>query len=130
MQFDMSELRKLAVAIEATSTKAPKKARAVVKRGAENVKKQMRSEAAASSWFGQIAPTITYDMLGGGDLGGTVIEAEIGPNTHFKAARIENIAYFGSSRAGGGTVPDPRGAGEAELPNLEKYLGDLGEAIE
>lgn len=129
MEFDFSELRALSTAIEAASTKAPRKARAIVQRSANNAKRQMRAEASGSRSFGQIAGTITYDMLGGGDLGGTIIEAEIGPNTHFRAARIENIAYFGSSRAGGGTVPDPRGAGQAELPNLVKHIGDLGEDI-
>lgn len=129
MDIDMSELRTFAAAIEANAKTTPRKVRATVQRGANNVKRQLRREASKSRSFGQIAPTITYDMLGGGDLGGTVIEAEIGPNTHFRAARIENIGYFGSSRAGGGTLPDPAGAGDIEAPKLERHLGDIGEAI-
>ena len=129
MDFDMSELRAFAAAIEATEKTKTRKVRAVVSKGLLNVKTDMQAQASKSRHFKQVAPTISYEIRGGGDLGGTVIEGEVGPNTHFRAARIENIAYFGSSRAGGGTVEDPRAAGEREAPKFAEEIGKLGEEI-
>ena len=49
---------------------------------------------------------------------------EVGPRKG-KPGSIANIAYFGGANGGGGTVPDPRGALEAEAPRFEKALTDL-----
>lgn len=129
MEFDYSEVRAFAAAIEANLNTKPRKVRAVVSKGLLNVRDDMRAAAAKSRHFGQIGPTITYEMRGGGDLGGVVFEGEVGPVTAYRAARIENIAYFGSSRAGGGTVEDPKFAGEREAPKFADELGKLGEEI-
>lgn len=129
MDFDMSELRTFAKQIEATAETKPRKVRSVVSKGLLNIKDDMRAAASKSRSFKQIAPTISYELRGGGDLGRTVIEGEVGPVTSFRAARIENIAYFGSSRAGGGTVEDPRAAGEREAPRFAEEIAKLGEEI-
>jgi hypothetical protein len=54
-----------------------------------------------------------------------IIEAEIGPHSGpGQPGAIANVGYFGTSR-GGGTVPDPQGALDAEAPRLESAIGDL-----
>ena len=53
-----------------------------------------------------------------------MIEAEIGPETG-GAGSLAGFAYFGGVNGGGGTVPDPQGALDAEAPNVEKHLGAL-----
>lgn len=149
VRLDDSELRALAADMTKAAESIDGKVLPIIEHGAVNIKAQMRSEMGASTHFKQIAPTIDYEVHGGDVFGVGVIEAEIGPDkagaggrnrgrraggVHFNtsdfaggngnAAPLANIAYFGSSR-GGGTVPDPQGALDAEAPNVEKHLGDL-----
>jgi len=99
----------------------------VVKRGAVNVKKQLQEEMGASASFAALAPTITFDMLDGG------FTAEIGPVKSSSGSRGlgfgANIAYFGGANGGGGTVPDPQGALDAEAPRFEKALADILDGV-
>ena len=126
--FDFSELDALAQSFAQAERAALPKVRGVVSKGALNIRNQMREEAGRSRHF-KFAPSITYDMREGGAFGGGFVEAEIGPNKRFRSARLANIAYFGGANGGGGTVPDPRGALEAELPAFEKALGDIAEDV-
>lgn len=93
--------------------------RAVVAKGAVNVKTQMRADAAKSAHFA-IATTISYDLAVGG------LAAEIGPVTG-GAGSLANIAYFGGVNGGGGTLPDPQLALDAEAPKFEQALADVVE---
>lgn len=95
----------------------------VVEKAAVNIKKQMQAEARGSKSFRGFAPAISYDIKARGAFGGAEVEAEIGPEKGSPGS-LANIAYFGTSR-GGGTVPDPRGALDAEAPNVERFLGEL-----
>jgi len=126
---DASEVRAFATEMAGAPALAERQVRGVLAKGALNIRNEMRTEAAKSTHFGQIAPTISYDLNTTSAFGGGVFEAEIGPNKHFRAARIANIAYFGGSNGGGGTVADPQKALENEAPKfvsaLEKLLGDL-----
>ena len=126
-QFDTSEVRAFAARLSEAGKATQKQVRGVVEKGAINIKNQMRSEASGSSHFGQVAPTINYDIRVVGAFGGGIVEAEIGPNKARRAARIANIGYFGGANGGGNTLPDPQGALDAEAPNLEKWLGDAAE---
>lgn len=94
-------------------------ARAVPEHGAFRIANQLRSEMRASRHFGQVAAAISYDILDRVN----AIEVEIGP-VKGSPGSLANIAYFGTSR-GGGTVPDPREAFDAEVPNIEKHLAEL-----
>ena len=94
--------------------------KAVVERGALNIKKQLVAEMQRSPHFKGVARGISYDMRTVGGFGGGVIEAEIGPESSGPGA-LANVAYFGTSR-GGGTVPDPSGALEAESRRFEDAL--------
>ena len=129
MYIDAQDLRKFSAEINANLKTTPRKVRASVKKGAVNIKKQLVREAGQSRHFGQVAKTINFDMRATGGVDSLTVEAEIGPDKHWRSARIANIAYFGSSRAGGGTLPEPAGALGIEVPKLEKYLLQIGEEI-
>jgi hypothetical protein len=121
--INASELEGLAVDLARAGTVAPAKVRPIVSRGALNIKRRMQSDASASSSFKAIAGTIDYDITVGFD----GVEAEIGPNRALGgAASLAGIAYFGSSKPGGATVPDPVLALEEEAP---RFVQNLAEAV-
>lgn len=121
MAVDDAELRALAVDLQAAPKIVRSEARAVLARGAMNIKRQLVSEAGRSRHF-RIARTISYDFVGAGG----ALAVEVGPKTG-GVGSLAGIAYFGGARGGGGTIPDPKGALEAEAPAVEKYIGDLVE---
>ena len=119
MAVDFSELRKLATDLSNAPKLVKSEARGVIAKAALNIKNQMRDEVARSRHF-RFAHTISHDLKVGGD----TIEAEIGPETG-GVGSLAGFAYFGGVNGGGGTVPDPQGALDAEAPNVEKYLDAL-----
>lgn len=119
--FDMGEVRAFAVDLGEAARVTQREAASIVKRGAQNIKNQMVSEARQSRHFGQIASAVHYDITESGG----AIEAEIGYDKGSPGS-LANIAVFGTSR-GGGTVPDPLGALLDEVPRFEKAVADLAE---
>lgn len=117
MVNDASELKKFASDLERAEAKIERNVDAVVRKGALNIKNTLRADLSHSRHFGRIAKTITYDVEKNSD----GIEVEIGPNKHFRAARLANIAYFGTSRGGGNTADFDNGL-RKELPNLNEHL--------
>lgn len=117
MTNDASELKKFASDLERAEAKVERKVDAVVRKGALNIKNTLRADLSHSRHFGQIAKTITYDVEKTSD----GIEVEIGPNKQYRAARLANIAYFGTSRGGGNTADFDNGL-RKELPNLTEHL--------
>ena len=113
---DTSELRAFGVDLRRAAASALPEVRAVVQRGALAIKTQMQSEMRESAHFRQVASAISYDTT----ISPSGVEAEIGPRRGAPGS-LANIAYFGSSR-GGGTVPDPQGALDAEVPTFERYV--------
>lgn len=133
MQIDASELKQLGADLSAAGSGIAARVRPVVVRGAVNIKNQMRREMSGSASFGALAGSIDFSMTSQKIFGTGVIEAEIGPSKRRGGARRglgfgANIAYFGTSR-GGGTVPDPQGALDAEAPRFEQALGDIMEGL-
>jgi len=130
INFDTSELRALSADLSKASDQVAAKVMPVVSKGALNIKAQLRMEMYASKSFRGIGSSISYDIHGGDMFGVGVIEAEIGPTTDpGSPGSLANVAYFGTSR-GGGTVPDPVGALNAELPRFEAALAKIaGEGI-
>lgn len=122
---DTSELRAFTRELADAPNVVEKQVAAVVSKGALNIKRKMREDARASKHFKGFASAINYDIRAGGAFGGGFVEAEIGPERG-KPGSLANIAYFGTSR-GGGTVPDPQTALDAEVPQfvaaLEKLIG-------
>lgn len=99
------------------------KVRAALRKGGSNIKAQLREEAGRSRHF-KIASRITFDEME--SLGGPAVE--VGP-TRQGAGRLGVIAYFGGVHGGGGTLPDPQGALDAEAPRFEQALADLAKDI-
>ena len=116
MSVDTSDLDGLARDLGRIPAAMVPKVRGVVAKAAVNTKKIMRRDARGSRHFEQIAPTIDYDLKVSGD----VIEAEIGPSGGGSAS-LAGIAYFGTSKPGGGTVRNPEDAMLEEAPNFYEF---------
>lgn len=124
MSADTSDLDGLARDLRAIPAAMVPKMRGVVAKSAVNTKKIMRADARKSRHFKQIAPTIGYDL----EIGGDVIEAEIGPSGG-GAASLAGIAYFGTSKPGGGTVRNPEDAMLEEAPNFYEFAFKATEGL-
>lgn len=120
VDIDASEVLALAADLGAATARLVPQVRAVVTRGAVNVKAHLRSEAGRSPSFRHIAPTIGYDQRRDT---ATSSEVEVGPGKPTGA--LANIAYFGGAHGGGATLPDPQGALDAEGPRFEQALTDI-----
>lgn len=121
MAWDASELVTLADDLGKAADVVAAEIRQIIRKGALNIKTQLREEMGASRHFGQAAVSITYDVV---TSTADEVIAEIGPDKDKYAGPLGNIAYFGTSR-GGGTVPDPSGALEAEGLRTVDYLDKL-----
>lgn len=120
VQVDVSEVRQLVADMREIPAELARHVRPAVAKGALNIKNQLRDEWKKSTHF--TGAPINYDIEDDG------YSAEIGPE-HKGAGNLANIAYFGGSNGGGGTVPDPEGALNAEAPKFEKALGDILEDL-
>lgn len=121
MSIDASELAAFAADLTAAGAIPAKGVRPVVVKGALNIKEQRRAEFGASRSFKGVAPAESFDIL----TDATGVEAQIGPTTGpGEAGNLANIAIFGTSR-GGGTVPDPQNALDAEAPRFVAALEAL-----
>ena len=125
MSADSSELEALAADFDKVPARMVPKVRGIVSKGALNIKTQMRREAAGSAHFGMIADTINYDLVVGEFAGDASIEASIGPNPTLGGAAQLAGAYYGWSRGGGGTLPDPAIALGDEEPRFVENLAKL-----
>lgn len=121
ISIDTSELRTLAADLTQAPAEVARKAPAVVRRGAVNIKNDLRDKMAQSTYF-QASQHITFDELDGG------MAAEIGPEK-VGAGNLAVIAYWGGANGGGGTVEDPQAAADREEPNFTRALGDLFDGI-
>ena len=92
----------------------------VLSKGALNVKTDWNEAFRGSVSFKGIAGNVTFDVRSGHGWA----EAEIG-TTDNRGGALANIAHFGGSRGGGGTVADPQTFLDAEEPRLTKALDDL-----
>ena len=128
MTVDSSELDALARDLTRIPTDMVPKMRGVVARSALNTKNIMRKDAAGSKHFKQIAPTISYDLKVHAFGGDGVIEAEIGPSGGGSAS-LAGIAYFGTSKPGGGTLRNPEDAMLEEAPNFYEYAFKATEGL-
>lgn len=97
----------------------------VMSKAGLEVKRRMAADMADSDSFRGLARSITYDT----HTDPTGVEVQVGPDKA-RGGALANIAYFGAPSTGGGaTVPDPLLAAEAELPALERFLGDVLEGL-
>ena len=122
MSADASELSSLSSALRAIPAAMVPKLEAVVARSALNTKRIMQADAKRSRHFKQLGRTIDYDLKVHAFAGDGVIEADIGPNPNRGgSASLAGIAYFGTSKPGGGTVRNPEDAMLEEAPTFYEY---------
>ena len=125
ISIDTSQVRELAADMSRFPEQLNRWVIPVVEKGALNIKNQMRADASDSAHFRGMASAISYDMVFGGFGDAGTYEAQIGPSSEpGSPGNLANIAYFGTSR-GGGTVPDPVTALQAEAPGFEQALAAL-----
>ena len=122
VSVELSEVRAFARELEDAPLKVVREIVPVVRKGAVNIKSDMQADLRGSSnaGFRHVASTVSYDVVDGG------FGVEIGPSK--PAGALANVAYFGTSR-GGGTVADPVGALQAEVPRFEKAIDDILEGM-
>ncbi len=117
----MSDLAKFARDLSVAPALITAGIQAVGKRGAVNIKREMRRDAEPSAHFAQIAPTIGFDQTKSGP---REWEWEIGPAKR-RGGNLANIAYFGGAHGGGGTIRDPQAALDDEAPKLTAALAKV-----
>ena len=116
----------LAADLASSPERVMREIRQVVSKGSLNIKQQLVEDARGSEWFGKISLAMNYEITETGNS----VESEIGPEKEkHKAASLWPIAYFGGSNGGGGTLPDPINAMEAEEPKLIAFLEALDGVI-
>jgi len=128
MSADTSDLDNLARDFLKIPAMMVPRMRPVVAKSALNTKKIMQKDARRSRHFKQLAPTIGYDLKEHSFGGDGVIEAEIGPATGGSGS-LAGIAYFGTSKPGGGTVRNPEDAMLEEAPNFYEFAFKATEGL-
>ena len=120
--IDTSELRSLETDLGRAAGLDARAVRPAVSKGALNIKNQMRRDFGKSDYFSRASFAVSYDVTTDGD----AVQAEIGPDKgRNPAGALANIAYFGGAHGGGGTVPDPQLALDAEAPRFEEAIAAL-----
>lgn len=128
MGADASELRQLARDFGQVSPKVVKKVQAIMPKTGLAMKKRMQADFRGSAHFKQVAQSVDYDVKVLGFGGDGVIQVEVGPNAaRSSSAALAGIAYFGTSKGGGASVPDPIVPMRLEEPI---FLGFLEMAVE
>jgi hypothetical protein len=107
---DASDALRVAADLERAAAQIVTRSRPAVTQAATAARDAMRADMSQSDSFGHAAGSITFDNTGSGSFVG----ADIGPTK--PAGAIANIAYFGGSHGGGGTVRDPLAAAESANP--------------
>ena len=128
MSADTSDLDALAASFRQIPAEMVPKIKGVVAKSAVNTKKIMQKDARGSRHFKQLARTINYDLKVNSFGGDGVVEAEVGPSGGGSAS-LAGIAYFGTSRAGGGTVRNPEDAMLEEAPNFYEFAFKATEGL-
>ena len=113
IDLDMAEVERLSASIGKASAAMVAAARAVVAKGALNIKNDARSRVSTDPTWKRLAHTINYDQVG--------LSAVVGYDDEGQG-ELAGIAEFGSSRH----APHPAlmPAAKAEAPRFEKALLD------
>lgn len=120
-----SDLEQLASDLASSPERVMREVRQVVSKGSLNIKNQLVSEAQGSSHFRSVSRSIGYDL----NETGNSVDGEVGPQKERDGSAGLLGAYWGWSRGGGGTLPDPINALEAEGPNFIAALEDVAGVV-
>ncbi len=116
---EVAELEK--VLVQATAG-VIRDVKAVVEKGAVNIKKDARKRIGGLAHARRYPYSITYDMRSSVMTGPT---AEIGPDKSKRQGALGNILEYGT--VNNPPHPHMRPAAEAELPKFERALQDLAD---
>lgn len=119
------DLETLASDLASSPARVMQEVRQVVSKGSLNIKQQLIREASGSRHFGQISKSIGYDL----NIGSDFAEGEIGPDKARDSSAGLLMAYWGQSKGGGGSLPDPLGALEAEEPGFIAALENVAGVV-
>lgn len=97
VSFETDELKHLVEDLGKVSSRAVPAIAAVVKKGAQNVKADMVSDAESDGHYQHFSRTITYEIQVGRP---GSIEYEIGPDKQRRQGALGNLLYFGGARSG------------------------------
>lgn len=114
------DLRKLSADLRGVTLRIPSEVRGVVKKGAQNIKDEARSNASRHPSWRHIAGSINYDLAGNAFFS----RAQVGYN-HSGQGKLAGIYEFGSARRGPNPTLMP--AFEAEKARFE---GEMGKAVD
>jgi len=114
-----AEIRQLALNLGRVAGAALQDVDAVLKKGAQNIKNEMRRDVSGSRHFFGMTGSISYDAE---PLPGRP-RYVIGPDKSLRGGALGNIYYFGTSRGGGsGDIDKPL---RTEEPRTMDALGKL-----
>lgn len=120
--FDIRELDAFVNHLDGVPPAFMKEARKSAFFAGMQIKRQLRNEMGRSSYFKGVTPSIDFEDIQSLTEFGIVAGPRKGG---MFPGDLANIAYFGGSRGGGGTVPDPKGALEEEAPKFMAALLDI-----
>lgn len=134
MRIDTVGVERLAADLAGSAAKVRAAVTPAVSKGALNIKNEWNDAFRRSRSFKGIGGSVNYDIK----TTATGVEAEIGPDKDRypgipgpgktrPAAALANIAHFGGSRGGGGTVADPQTFADHEAPGFEAAIASLAE---
>jgi len=113
---DTTQLDALAATLGAAPARVRPAVKAVVAKGALNVKKGMVADATGHAFLPRFPYTIGYDITATG----LTVKAEIGPDHDKPQGPLAGIVYFGTSKSG--PVVNLTGPIEREAPAFERFL--------
>lgn len=94
------------------------------------MKKRMQKDFKSSKHFRQVAESVSYEVKEHSFGGSGVIQVEVGVDMQRGSAPgLNHIAYFGDSRGGGGTVPDPVVPMRLEAPVFFGFMEMASEGL-
>jgi HK97 gp10 family phage protein len=116
LEFDFSEVEALASHLEQAGRAMIPEARAVVKKGATNIKNETRAKVSHHPTWKRLAASVNYDMTGSNAVQAS---AEVGYDEKGQG-KLGNIAEFGSSKK----APHPAliPAARAEEPRFAEAM--------
>lgn len=118
--IDTSDARRVVAELGRVVPRAVPGIEAVLKKGADNLKKGMAGEFEKSPHFKRISATVSYERRGFA----SEIAYEVGPEMGRGAGSLAGIAVDGGANGGGGRV-DVDQLLEPEVAAIEKHLSKL-----
>jgi len=118
-RWEYREVERLVKTFDEALTESMPQVRAVVQKGALQIKTDARRRISGHPHAPAYPSTITYDTKAGP----TSAEAEIGPEKGKRQGALGNVLEYGTVK--NAPIPHIRPAADEELPRFERALEDL-----